>query len=80
MSGKNTPFFLLLFKNKQDLAVFKRGWGITVIPGATSIPECRVLYLSEAFRGARIVNCDIEPTDGAPIFAYLRTGESSGID
>ena len=51
-----------------------------VIPGATSIPECRVLYLSEAFRGARIVNCDIEPTDGAPIFAYSRTGESSGID
>ena len=22
----------------------------------------------------------IEPTDGTPIFAYLRTGETSGID
>ena len=39
-----------------------------------------ILYLSEAFWGARIVNCDIEPTDSAPIFAYLRTGETSGID
>jgi hypothetical protein len=39
-----------------------------------------ILYLSEAFWGARIGNCDIKPTDGATIFAYLRTGETSGID
>jgi hypothetical protein len=39
-----------------------------------------MLYLSEAFVGARIGNCDMKPTDGAPIFAYLRTGETSGID
>ena len=39
-----------------------------------------ILYLSEAFGGARIRNCDIKPTDGATIFAYLRTGETSGID
>ena len=38
------------------------------------------LYLSEASGGARIGNCDIKPTDGATIFAYLRTGETSGID
>ena len=25
-------------------------------------------------------NCDIKPTDGATIFAYLRTRETSGID
>ena len=39
-----------------------------------------ILYLSEAFGGARIGNCDIKPTDGTTIFAYLRTGETSGID
>ena len=39
-----------------------------------------ILYLSEAFGGARIGNCDIKPTDGATIFAYLRTGETFGID
>ena len=39
-----------------------------------------ILYLSEAFWVARIVNYDIEPTYGAPIFAYSRTGEASGID
>ena len=39
-----------------------------------------ILYLSEAFGGTRIGNCDIKPTDGATIFAYLRTGETSGID
>ena len=38
------------------------------------------LYLSDAFGGARIVNCDIKPTDGATIFAYLRTEETSRID
>ena len=37
-----------------------------------------ILYLSEAFEGARIGDCDIKPTDGATIFAYLRIGESSG--
>ena len=31
-----------------------------------------ILYLSEAFGGTRIGNCDIKPTDGATIFAYLR--------
>ena len=39
-----------------------------------------ILYLSEAFGGARIGNCDIKPTDGATIFAYLRSGETSIID
>ena len=34
----------------------------------------RILYLSEAFWGTRIGNCDIKQTD-----AYLRTGETSGI-
>ena len=38
------------------------------------------LYPSEAFLGARMGNCDIKPTDGANIFAYLRTRETSGID
>ena len=38
------------------------------------------LYLSDAFGGARIGNCDIKPTDGATIFAYLRTRVTSGID
>ena len=38
------------------------------------------LYLSDAFGGARIGNCDIKPTDGATFFAYLRTGETSVID
>ena len=36
-----------------------------------------ILYLSEAFLGARMGNGDIKSTDGANIFAYLRT---SGID
>ena len=35
-----------------------------------------ILYLSEAFGGARIGYCDNKPT----IFAYFRTGETSGID
>ena len=39
-----------------------------------------ILYLSEAFGGARIGNCDIKPTDDANIFAYLRTRETSAID
>ena len=39
-----------------------------------------ILYLSEAFWGARMGNCDIKPTDGANIFAYLMTRETSGID
>ena len=39
-----------------------------------------ILYPSEAFGGARIGNCDIKPTDGATIFAYLRTREISEID
>ena len=39
-----------------------------------------ILYLSEAFGGARFGNHDIKPTDGATIFAYLRTGETSRID
>ena len=39
-----------------------------------------LLWLSEAFWGARIGNFDIKPTDGAIIFAYLRTGETSGLD
>jgi hypothetical protein len=39
-----------------------------------------ILYLSEAFWGARMGHCDIKPTDGANIFAYLRTWETSGID
>ena len=38
------------------------------------------MLLSEAFGGARIGNCDIKPTDGANIFAYLGTRETSGID
>ena len=38
-----------------------------------------ILYLSQAFGGARIGNWDIKSTDGANIFAYLRTGETSGI-
>ena len=39
-----------------------------------------ILYLSAiGFGGARIGNCDIKPKDGANIFAYLRTGEISGI-
>ena len=37
-------------------------------------------WLSEAFWGARIENFDIKPTDGATIFAYLRTRETSEID
>ena len=40
----------------------------------------KILYLSEASGGDRIGYCDIKPTDGATIFAYLRTGETSGID
>jgi hypothetical protein len=39
-----------------------------------------ILYLSEAFLGARIDNCDIKTTYGATIFAYFWTGETSGID
>ena len=39
-----------------------------------------IFYQSETFGGARIENCDIKPTDGATIVAYLRTGETSGID
>ena len=39
-----------------------------------------ILNLSEASGWARIGNCDIKPTDGATIFAYLRTGETSRID
>ena len=39
-----------------------------------------ILYLSEAFGGARIGNCDNKPTDGATVFAESRTGETSGID
>ena len=39
-----------------------------------------IIYLSEAFGGARIGNCDIKPTDDATIFAYLGTGETSRID
>ena len=39
-----------------------------------------IIYLSEAFWGARMGNCDIKPTDGANIFAYLPTRETSGID
>ena len=39
-----------------------------------------ILYLSEAFGGARIGNCDTKPSDGATSFAYLRTGGTSGID
>ena len=31
-----------------------------------------ILYLSEAFGGARIGNSDIKQTDGATIFTYLR--------
>ena len=37
-------------------------------------------YLSEAFGGAKIGIFDIKPTDGATIFVYLRTGETSRID
>ena len=39
-----------------------------------------ILWLSEAFWGARIGNFDIKPTDVATIFANLGTGETSGID
>ena len=39
-----------------------------------------IRYLSEAFWGSRIVIWGMKPTDGATIFAYLRTGETSGID
>ena len=39
-----------------------------------------ILWLSEDFLGARIGNFDIIPTVGATIFAYLRAGETSGID
>ena len=39
-----------------------------------------ILYLSEAFWGARMGNCDTKATDGANIFAYLRTTVTSGID
>ena len=39
-----------------------------------------ILYLSEAFGGVRIGNFDVEPTDGTTIFAYLRIGETTGID
>ena len=35
-----------------------------------------LLYLSEAFRGARIGYCEIKPIDGAIIFAYVRTSET----
>ena len=38
-----------------------------------------IFWLSEAFCGARIGNLDIKQTDGATIFVYLRTGETSGI-
>ena len=37
------------------------------------------MLLSEAVGGARIGNCDIKPTDGATILAYLRIGEASRI-
>ena len=39
-----------------------------------------IRWQSEAFGGARIGDFDIKPTDGATIFAYLRTRETSGID
>ena len=39
-----------------------------------------ILHLSEAFWGTRIGHFDSKPTDGATIFAYLRTGETSGRD
>ena len=42
-----------------------------------------ILYLSEAFGGARMGNFYIKPTDCATNFAYLRTSDSpetSGID
>ena len=39
-----------------------------------------ILWLSEAFWGARTGNFDIKPTDGATIFANLQTWELSGID
>ena len=39
-----------------------------------------ILYLSKAFWGARIGNCDIKPTDGTTIFAYLRIRDTSGSD
>ena len=39
-----------------------------------------ILLLSEDFGGARIGNFDIKPTDGATIFAFLRTRETSGIE
>ena len=39
-----------------------------------------ILWLSEAFWGARIGHFDIKPTDGTTVFAYLRTGKTSGID
>ena len=39
-----------------------------------------ILWLLEAFGGARIETFDIIPADGTTIFAYLRTGETSRID
>ena len=39
-----------------------------------------IFYLSEAFGGARIGNCDIKPADGATIFEYLRKRGTSRID
>ena len=36
-----------------------------------------ILYLSEAFGGARIGNFNIIPTYGTTVFAYLRTGGTS---
>ena len=39
-----------------------------------------ILYLSEAFLGARMGNCDVKPMDGTNSFAYLRTRETSGIE
>ena len=39
-----------------------------------------VLYQLEVFWGKSIGNCDIKQKDGTTIFAYLRTGETSGID
>ena len=39
-----------------------------------------ILYLSEAFLGARMGNCDTKPTDGTTIFAYFRIREISEIN
>ena len=39
-----------------------------------------ILYLSEAFWGAGMGNCDIKSTDGANIFECLRTRVTSEID